>query len=57
MQTVKSTLYFVLSAAFAVAAAFAIPCVVWENADDEHVSALDSSALAVLIDAQIALAR
>ena len=54
MQTVKSTLYFILSAVFAVAAAFAIPCLV---SQDEHAPALDSSALAFLIDAQIALAR
>ena len=50
-----STLYFVLSAAFAVAAALATPCLLVQRAQQGHSVALDSSPFPM--DARIALAR
>jgi hypothetical protein len=56
MQSAKlSTLYFVLSAVFAAAAACATPWLVVQGTDDGDSVALDSSPFPM--DAQIALAR
>jgi hypothetical protein len=54
MQSAKSSLYFVLSAAIAVAAG-AVPCLLVQCTPEAHTAALDSST--VPIDAQLALAR
>ena len=56
MQTAKlGTLYFVLSAVFAVAAACATPCLIVQRPHDAHSVALDSSPFSM--EARIALAR
>ncbi|MDB5883032.1 MAG: hypothetical protein JWP43_2910 [Ramlibacter sp.] len=56
MQSAKlNTLYFVLSAVFAVAAACATPCLLVQRPHDAQSVALDSSVFPT--DARIALAR
>jgi hypothetical protein len=55
MQTTRSSLYFVLSAVFAVGAALATPCLLVQRAHDAQPIALDSSPFPM--DARIALAR